>query len=419
MELNAMKNLRFSVQEFRHVTRDYQLMLLTLFLMRAGQFMLLPFLAIYLSRYSNATPILIGITIGIGPLIYGVAGVNAGIIVDRFGAKNVMVVSLFISALTISAFFFVHSIAWCFLMNALTGVTRSFYDISTKSYGVANLSRDQRRISFSVRFMVVNSAAAIGPIAGAYFATTNSLVSFQIIGILYFILAVYSFFILQGKEKIPLENLVKKPLNFGLSKEIFLKDSALRILILINFMVFVVFSQIDSTLPQYLHAELKNGVKIYALLLIINAFICVSLQLIVSKITKDISEYAVSCVGMIGFAISYIIMGVFLNEIAMILAMVILTLAEITIIPFNDLILISIAHKDRIGTYYGIASVAMLGLGVGPIVGGFLYQYFTAKILFLLCGVLCLMTLFLYRKLFKIIELKDKQLSQQIYEVVI
>jgi MFS family permease len=402
-----MKNLRFSLQEFQHVTRDYQLMLLTLFFMRAGQFMLLPFLAIYLSHYSNASPLIIGITVGIGPLIYGAAGVNAGIFVDRFGAKNVMVGSLFISAITVFSFFYAHSISWCFLLNALTGATRAFFDISTKSYGIANLTLDQRRISFSLRFMVVNSAAAIGPVMGAFFAANNSLFSFQIIGVLYFFLSIFSLFKLRGKIKSQATDVIKKSITFNLSKEIFLKDSALRILVLINFMIFAVFSQIDSTLPQYLHSELKNGVRIYALLLIVNASICVALQLIVSKLTKDIYEYTVSCIGMISFAISYFLIGLFLQEAALILAMVILTLSEITIMPLNDLLLARIAPVDRIGTYYGIAGVAMLGLGVGPMIGGFIYQYFSAKALFLLCGCVCLMTLFLYKKLFNNMEMRE------------
>ena len=404
-----MKNFRFSWQEFKHVTSDYRLMLITLFFMRAGQFMLLPFLAIYLSRFSDASPVLIGITVGIGPLIYGTAGVSAGIFVDRFGAKNVMVASLLLGAITISAFFYMHSIVGCFLMNALTGATRSFFDIGTKSYGIANLSLDQRRISFSLRFMVINSAAAIGPVMGAYFAATNSLVSFQIIGVSYFLLAILSLFMLKNK-RLPV-NFPKNKMTLGLSKEIFLSDSSLRILVLINFMIFSVFSQIDSTLPQYLHAELKNGVKMYALLLIVNASMCVALQLIVSKLTKDLYEYTVSCVGMICFAISYLIIGLFLNEMALILAMVLLTLSEISVMPLNDLLLARIAPPDRIGTYYGIAGTAMLGLGVGPMMGGLIYQYFTAKVLFLLCSVLCLMTLYLYKILFNKIAIRERVMA--------
>ncbi len=393
-----MKKFSFSLQEFRHVTRDHQLMLVTLFFMRAGQFMLLPFLAIYLSRYSNASPTVIGLTVGIGPLVYGAAGVNAGIFVDRYGSKNVMIAALFFGAITICGFFSVRSIAWCFLMNALTGAIRSFFDISVKSYGVAELSLDQRRTSFSLRFMVINCAAAIGPVMGAYFAATNSLVSFQMIGVLYFFL--------QNRDKIQSDS-PKKSLSVSLAKEIFLRDSSLRMLMLISFITIAIFSQIDSTLPQYLNASLKNGVKIYAWLLIVNAVICVVFQLIVSKLTKQLNEFIVSCVGMIMFAMSYFITAIFLDTVALILAMVLLTIAEIIIMPLNDLLLTRIAPPDRIGTYYGVAGVAMLGLGVGPMLGGLIYEYWGAKILFLCCSLSCLLILFLYKKLIRSILARD------------
>jgi len=396
-----MKKISALFKEFSHITYGYIIMLITLFFMRAGQFMLLPFLAIYLSRYSNASPMIVGITVGIGPLIYGATGINAGILVDRFGAKNVMVSALFVSSVTLMAFMSCHSVLWCFWMNAITGFTRSLFDISTKSYGIYNLTLDQRKITFSLRFMSVNCAAALGPLIGAYFAANNSLGVFQAIGMLYFALAVVSMFSLQAEKRNFNTSNGREAITFNLARKIFLNDSSLRTLVIINFLVFTAFSQIDSTLPQYLHAELRDGVSIYALLLIINATLCVVLQLLVSKILKNVNEHLVSIFGMLGFVVAYFLIALFLDEALLIVAIIVLTFAEIIVLPLNDLLLAKIAPEDRIGTYYGIAGTAMFGFGIGPMIGGMVYQYSNAKTLFLFCSALCLLVIFLYKKLFQ------------------
>jgi len=368
--------------------------------MKIGQFMLLPFLAIYLSKYSCASPSVIGVTVGIGPFIYAITGIVSGVFVDRFGVKKVMMCALFLGGVAIFFFFQEHSVSWFFLMNSLTGATRAFFDIGSKTYGVSRISVEQRRIFFSLRFMVSNGAAAIGPIIGAYFALTNSFLAFKITGILYFALSVLASFFLRDTNKKEQLSCSKKIVIFRDVINILLQDGALRILLLISTIILSVYSQIDSTLAQYLHAELSNGVSVYSLLLIINAIICVMFQLIVSKMTKNLDDHMVCIFSMVLFVIAYAIIAFFLSVSALIVSIIIMTLAEIIVIPLNDLLLSRIAPANRIGTYYGIAGAAMLGFGIGPTVGGFIYEYLNAKILFLICSGFCLLVMFLYKKLF-------------------
>jgi MFS family permease len=390
-----MKKLLFSRHEFQHITLDFALMLMMSFLMRAGQFMLLPFLAIYLTRFPNASPTTIGIVIGIGPFIYGIANLFAGKYVDKFGAKTIMCIAAFLGGIILLFFFYQHSIVWCMLMNTLVGITRAFFDISSKSYGLDKLSYEQRKISFSLRFMAVNCAAAIGPIAGAYFAAKNALISFKIIGLLYIFLSILSCLILKHVKTVS----KNKNLTTDSLIKIFLTNQSLQILVIINAIIFLIFSQIDSTLPQYLYTNLNNGTHVYSILLIINATICITMQLIVAKFTQLIDEYKIACLGTLFFSLSYLLFALTLNFPALITAIIIMTFAEIILMPLNDSIVARISPPEKIGTYYGIAGVAMFGLGIGPIFGGLIYQYQNAKTLYLACSAILLILLFLYKKL--------------------
>lgn len=385
-------------------------MLITLFFMRTGQFMLLPFLAIYMARYSHASPALIGLVIGSGPFIYGATALGAGVFVDRFGVKNLMVLSLLIGGITFFFFFYKHTVFWCLSMNILTGITRAFFDVGSRSYGIAGISLPVRKLCFSLRFMVINTAGAIGPVAGAYFAATNSTISFKLIGLLYVASSVLSMFILISADKNNIESSVNKPASFKELPKILLTDTCLQILLVTSFIFWIIYSQLDSTLAQYLNAALKDGVRVYSILLIVNAVGCVALQLVVTHLTKDLDESVVSLIGMLFFAISNILMALFLNFSVLVLAMVMIVLVETSILPLNDFLLARIAPPDRIGTYYGAIGVATLGLGIGPIVGGIIYQFYGATSMFLMCAALCVVMMVLYRKIHFKINQKQIQL---------
>lgn len=398
--------MRNFLKNIQAVKKDYWLMLVALFLMKIGQFMLLPFLAIFLTMYANFEPALIGLIIGSGPIIYGITALGAGVLVDRYGVKKIMISSLFFGGVTILFFFYSHSAIWCFLMSTLTGVTRAFFDVGTKTYGISNLTIEQRKLSFSLRFMTVNTAAAIGPMIGAYFASRNSDISFKIIGMVYLLLGLASFFIFSNKNQ---NNKNNKPANFLELFVILRNDVALQILMLISLIIWIVYSQLDSTLAQYLSTNLRDGIKVYSLMLIVNAVGCASLQLLMTQLTNKVPEKTLSILAMTLFASGYILIAFFLNVSLLLLAAFIIMLAEITIMPFNEFLITKIAPIERIGTYYGALSLSMLGLGLGPIIGGIIYQFFGAKILFLLCSLLCILTILLHKKLINCIQMFNSE----------
>ena len=67
------------------------------------------------------------------------------------------------------------------------------------------------------------------------------------------------------------------------------------------------------------------------------------------------------------------------------------------IFPLNDLFISKIAPVHRMGTYYGIITIAAIGMG-GPILGGLIYQHLGALGLILFFSGIALVCIVLYMR---------------------
>jgi MFS family permease len=94
-------------------------------LSRGSAFMTLPFLSIYLSRNMDLPPVVIGLTVGMSPLMGTVGGFIGGHLSDRFGRKRIMQIALFSIAFVYFGFTLASSQGWFILLNALNGLCNS------------------------------------------------------------------------------------------------------------------------------------------------------------------------------------------------------------------------------------------------------------------------------------------------------
>lgn len=388
-------------QEIRQIQKDHWLMLVTLFLMKAGQFMSLPFLAIYLVKNLSSSPSIISFVIGVGGFTYGVSGLVAGMLVDRIGIKKSLILALLLGGGALFSFFSIHNVTWYILMSILIGIGRAVFNVGSKAYGVTKTTHEQRRFTFRLRSMCTDSAAALGPLLGAYFATHNYFMVFKIIGIIYGILALISLFMLENT----LHHTTMKPISFLDALGVLYQDRKLQLLLIITCLYWMIWTQLESTLPQYLTMSLRNGVHIYAWMLIINAIGCASLQLFIAHLTRNFKDRVMCFWGMMFFATSYLIIAFSLSIPFLFIACIGAILSQVIIFPLNDLFISKIAPVHRMGTYYGIITIAAIGMGVGPILGGLIYQHLGARINFIFFSGIALVCIVLYRKLFNQIEL--------------
>ena len=166
---------------------------------RTASFMALPFLALYLYNDLNAHPILIGLTIGIAPLVGTFGGFIGGYLNDRFGRKHILITTIFIWGFVFIGFSVAEHIAVFIVLNALNGLCRSFFEPGTQALMIDFTPSEQRKRIFSLRYTAINIAGVIGPVLGSFIALKSAQsVPFFVTGAMYLI---YALFLLVGLNR--------------------------------------------------------------------------------------------------------------------------------------------------------------------------------------------------------------------------
>jgi MFS family permease len=350
-------------------------------LSRGAAFMTLPFLSIYLSRHLDLSPIVIGLTVGMSPLMATVGGFIGGHLSDRFGRKPVMLISIFTVALVYFGFTAATGQGWFILLNALNGLCNSFFEPTSQALMADLTDKEKRMKVYSLRYTAMNIGASVGPLVGAYLASTSAKLSFAITGTTYLL---YSFVlvILLKKFVLPQAGHSKKVVSFGDAFTILRTDKALRYLIIGIILVNMGYVQIDSNLPQILEGTVENGIIIFSTLITINAVMVVFLQMPISHVAEKFRLMQVMVVGTVFMAAGLVAFSFVTGWTTAILAIVLLTIGEILIFPSNSMMIDQLAPEHLRGTYFGAAQFRKIGNFLGPLIGGYLLSQFQGHIMF-------------------------------------
>jgi MFS family permease len=156
------------------------------------------------------------------------------------------------------------------------------------------------------------------------------------------------------------------------------------------------YSQMTVTLSQYLASGFANGVKLFAILMSVNAIAVIVLQIPLVRFAEKRSPMVAIIMGNIMFALGDIGFSLSHAPIGFIISMGVFTLGEILNYPSANLLIDKLAPHNMRGTYYGAQTFTNLGQFIGPWIGGFLLSYYGGQPLFLVMAVVTLFGSYFY-----------------------
>ncbi len=362
---------------------------------RTASFMALPFLALYLYNDLNAHPILIGLTIGIAPLVGTFGGFIGGYLNDRFGRKHILITTIFIWGFVFIGFSVAEHIAVFIVLNALNGLCRSFFEPGTQALMIDFTPSEQRKRIFSLRYTAINIAGVIGPVLGSFIALKSAQsVPFFVTGAMYLVYALFLLVVLNRYEMKQIK--LHSRMSITVIFKTLLNNRALLFFIAGGMIMGLGYSQIDSTLPQYLQMSFENGVKLFAIVITLNASIVIILQLPLSIMSEKWPVMRTIQIGSVLFAFGYLLLGLADSMTGIYVAIIVLTIGEILVFPSTSVVIDQIAPQDQKAIYFGAAQFKSIGGFVGPVAGGWLLASVNGQILFFAIAILTVGSIYLY-----------------------
>lgn len=352
-------------------------------LVNVARAMTLSFLAIKLQQSFGLGPAMIGMLLGIGPLVGAVAAPFAGSLSDKVGRKTVLTLTLLSMALAMVGMGVAQTVLAFCLAQIVAAVAIAINEPISRAL-MSDVCPEPLRLKyFSWRYTAINFGFAVGPLIGIA-AGAASTILFILAGIVYALFALALHLL-----KVPLHRSGAEPASApGASVlesiKTAIRDPRLAFFVGGGTFLLAVYGQWSATLAPYLSGSIAGGVEIFAYIVSING----AVVLIGNPFARRFIERAgalnalvIGCLlflaAELGFLASSGLWGLAIS-------MVVFTIGEILVVPSEYLLVDGISNERNRGSYFGAHSFSTIGNFVGPTLGGLMLGLFGGPGMFLL-----------------------------------
>lgn len=353
----------------RGVPRGALFLILGTGIVTVARAMTLSFLAIKLQQEFGLGPAMIGLLLGIGPLIGALASPFAGSLSDRTGRKVVLTLVLVSLALAMVVLGFAETLLVFCLAQWLAAVAISIYGPISRAMMSDVCPEPVRLKYFSWRYTASNIGWAVGPFLGiaAGFAST---VSFLAAAGVYATLALVLQLVSLHPSCCADEQSPSGGIPLIASIKATMRDRRLCYFIGAGTLLVAVHGQWTATLAPYLADNVTGGVEIFAYLVSINGVIVLIGNPLARRFVERKGPLSALVTGCVLFHVSQVGFLVSADVAGLITSMVIFTAGEILVVPSQYVLVDGIASPHNRGSYFGAHSLSSIGSFVGPTIGG-------------------------------------------------
>ena len=352
--------------KFNAFSSNVKLILITSLLSNIGIFMVIPFLAIYLSKLETITTAQVGLIIGVAFWCQRAGSFFGGLMSDYLHIKGTMLLGLTIRIPGYLLVGYVDSFYLLLIVCSIIGLGSSIYLPAAKSYLVKVTSDKDKIDVLSTRMIFSNIGVAIGPVIGMSVFTLSPSVLFVTVAVIFSILTLMNLKLEGRNERLVSSQVSAK--DFG----VLLANRMMIAIALLMFLFMAFYMQIEVTIPMFSSEKFDN--KIVSYIFICNAFIVIFFQSAISKWACNGAAKKVISITFILFSLCFLLMNMVGDSYTLVfLAVIAFSFAEIIIQIRLDYDATNVSKK-MVATTFGIMSLAgAFGGLVGSYIGTLLY----------------------------------------------
>ena len=363
---------------------------LIVFIDRLGGFMLYPFFALYLTQKYDIGMATVGLLFAVFSVSGMVGSALGGAIADRMGRKTVIIFSLLLSSLSALGMGFAPTLGIFVAVSVLVGTLANIGGPAHEAVVADLLPQDKRAEGYGIIRVVFNVAVIIAPpIAGLLIAHSyltlflvDAVISIISAGIVYFFLPETK---PQAHAHAKPETMTQTFAGYG---RVF-KDTPFLAFIGVTVLMTLVYLNMNSTLGVYLRDQHGLPELRYGWLLSINAIIVVLFQFGITRRLQHFKPLLMMAAGSMLYAIGFAMYGFVPTFALFILAMIIITIGEMVVSPFQQSLVASFAPEHMRGRYMAVSGLSWtISFTVGPYFAGLLLDSANPQLLWAFCGLI-------------------------------
>lgn len=362
---------------------------LVVFIDRLGGFMLYPFFALYLTQRYDIGMSTVGILFAVFSISGMVGSALGGAIADRMGRRTVIIFSLVLSSLSALGMGLAPTLGIFVLVSVLVGTLANIGGPAHEAVVADLLPPDKRAEGYGIIRVVFNVAVIIAPPIAGILIANSYMTLFIVDAVISLICAGIVFFALP--ETKPQAHAHAKPetmkQTFAGYGRVF-KDSAFLAFVGVTVMMTLVYMNMNSTLGVYLRDEQGVSGLQYAWLLSLNAVLVVFFQFWVTRRLEKYKPLLMMAAGSLLYAVGFAMYGFVPTYGLFIVAMIIITIGEMVVTPFQQSLVASFAPEQMRGRYMAVSGLSWsISFTVGPYFAGLLLDSANPNLLWAFCGI--------------------------------
>lgn len=376
--------------EYRAYPSQFWLVVLASFIDRLGGSMLFPFFTLYLTRKFEIGMTQVGVIFGLFSLSSVVGSMAGGVLTDRLGRKGMIIFGLVMSATTTLLLGVINRLELFFIVVLIVGMMAETGGPAQQAL-IGDLLPEEKRVQgFGILRVVFNLAVAIGPLIGGLLASRSYMLLFISDAVTSLVTALLVYIAL--KETWSPQQTGKPPESMG---ETFagyrdvLRDTAFVWYMGASVLMTLVYIQMNTTLPVYLRDQHGVNEQAYGFILSLNAGMVVLFQFPITHWISRFRPLLVMAVGALIYAVGFALYGMVTAYFLFLIAMVIITIAEMMVSPVGQAIVLRLSPEAMRGRYmaaYGFSWV--IPFAIGPLLSGMLMDTYNPDYLWWAAGVI-------------------------------
>ena len=345
------------------------------FIDRLGGAMMFPFFAIYITEKFDVGMVVVGTVFAIFSVSSFIGSTVSGALTDKFGRKAMIIFGLVASALSSLAMPFVDSINIFYAVSFLAGMFESVGGPARQAMIADLLPEEKRAEGYAIHRVTFNLSAAIGPAVGGILAAISYPLLFYLDAASSLIMvAIIIYKLPETKPELKEGEEEQTFMQTVAGYRIVLKDAIFMSFIGVSILMVLVYFQMNSTLSVYLRDIHQISLQKFGAIVSINAAMVVVMQFWVSRRLAGQQPVMMMALGMgfyaVGFAMYGFIGGTYVFALA-IVAMVIITIGEMIIAPFQQVVVAKLAPEQMRGRYMAIYGISWgIPVAIAPLLAG-------------------------------------------------